>query len=108
MDDAIREIKALRERLAELERMAATTTRGDTMYGNSDASDQEAIQRRLRAESWQPSEEMEIVIRRLERDPDDPQVTPQLRMSAAMYRDARAAAMAARPTRLDTAKGETR
>ncbi len=76
------------------------------MYRDTEI-DQGAVQRRLRAETFRPSEELEAVLRRLERNPDDPQVTPAMRMSAAMYRESKAAAMAERPARLDT-KGESR
>lgn len=108
MDDALSEIKALRERLAALERMAATMTKGDTMYGNSDEVDQEAIQRRLRAESWHHDPDMERVIQWLEADPDDPRITSGLRIGAALYRESKAAFMAERPPKLDTTKGESR
>jgi len=105
-NDAYREIVALRARIAELERMAATMTKGDPMYQNTEASDQDKVQRRLRAESWRPDADMEVIVARLAADPDDPRITPTMRMSSALYREAKAAAMAERPPRLDTTKGD--
>ncbi len=111
MDDAVVEIKALRARLAELERMAeaVTTKEKGPMYSNDpNATDQAAIQRRLRAESWTPDADMERVVQWLEKDPDDARVSPGLRMSVAMYRESKSAYLAERPPRLDTTKGDPR
>lgn len=53
---------------------------------------QEQIQDQLRADAWRQDPAMETVLSRLERNPDDPAITPHLRMASALYRDGKAAA----------------
>lgn len=97
-DDALAELVALKARLAELEAMAAGAGKEPTtMYGNesgagSIAAQNAALQDRHRAEAWRYDPHMEAALARLERDPDDPRLGGQIRMSAALYRDGKAAA----------------
>jgi hypothetical protein len=56
---------------------------------------QEEIQAGLRADGWQHDPQMEAVLRRLERNPDDAAVAGTLRMAAGMYREGKQAAQRA-------------
>ncbi|MDQ3493816.1 MAG: hypothetical protein M3452_11250, partial [Chloroflexota bacterium] len=61
-DEAYREIVALRARIAELEVMAATMTKGVPM--NSEPTPEE-VQQRLRADAWRFDPQLEQVVERL-------------------------------------------
>jgi hypothetical protein len=89
------ELRALRERVAELERLAADT-RGpmysESRSGLSIEKQNQLAQDELTARAWKYDEQMEAVVGRLEKNRDDPAVTPGMRVASALYRVGKSAA----------------
>ncbi len=56
------------------------------------AAESAELQDRLRADAWSFDPRMEAVAARLERNPDDPAVAGQLRMTLALYNEGKRAA----------------
>ncbi len=88
-DEAVREIVRIRERIAQLE--ARLAPKEEPMY-RTEPTDQDAIQQQLRAYAWRHDPQLEQLVERLERNPDDPAIAGSLRMQVGYYRQNKEAA----------------